>query len=50
MSLVFGRSSQILLNKFFDPSTLSMRKVDNEEKEKEKIMSLIVDTTNVVTS
>ena len=27
--LVVGRSKQLLLNKFFDPSTPSMRKVDN---------------------
>ena len=34
---VFGRSKQLLLNKFFDPSTPSMRKVDDgEEKKKEK--------------
>ena len=32
--LVFGRSGQLLLNKFFDPSTPSMRKVvDGEKKE-----------------
>ena len=35
--LVFGRSRQLSLNKFFDPSTPSMRKVDNgKEKRKEK--------------
>ena len=48
----FGRSKQLLLNKFFDPSTSSMRKVDDGEKKKkkkEKIMSFIV-TTNVVAS
>ena len=33
----FGRSFQLLLNKFFDPSTSSMRKgCDGEEKRKEK--------------
>ena len=32
-SQVFGRSRQILLNKVFDLSTPSMRKVDNGEKE-----------------
>ena len=32
----FGRSCQLSLNKFFDPSTPSMRKVDNGEKEKKK--------------
>ena len=36
-SQVIGRSRQLSLNKFFDPSTPSMRKVDDgEEKEKEK--------------
>ena len=35
--LVFGRSRQLLLNKFFDPSTPSMRKGrDGEKSEKEK--------------
>ena len=35
--LGFGSSCHFLLNKFFDPSTPSMRKVDDEEKkEKEK--------------
>ena len=33
---VFGHSKQLSLNKFFDPSTLSMRKVDDGEKKKEK--------------
>ena len=34
---IFGRSCQLLPNKFFDPSTPSMRKVDDGEKrEKEK--------------
>ena len=34
---VLGRSRQLLLNKFFDPSTPSMRKVDDgEEKRKKK--------------
>ena len=34
---VFWRSGQLSLNKFFDPSTPSMRKVDDgEEKRKEK--------------
>ena len=34
---VFGRSKQLSLNKFFDPITPSMRKVDDrEEKRKEK--------------
>ena len=31
-----GRSHQLWINKFFDPSTSSMRKVDNGEKEKKK--------------
>ena len=49
-SSVFWRSRQLLLNKFFDPSTPSMRKVDDEEKkEKVKIMSFIM-ATNVITS
>ena len=34
---VFGHSKQLSLNKFFDPSTPSMRKVDDgEKKEKRK--------------
>ena len=34
---VFGHPKQLSLNKFFDPSTPSMRKVDNgEKKEKRK--------------
>ena len=34
---VFGRSRQLLQNKFFDPSTPSMRKGDDgEEKKREK--------------
>ena len=34
---VFGHSKQLSLNKFFDPSTPSMRKVDDgEEKKKRK--------------
>ena len=36
MSLVFGRSNQLSLNKFFDPSTHSMRKGCDGEKRKEK--------------
>ena len=35
-SEVFGRSRQLLLNKFFYPSTPSMRKVDDEKKKKKK--------------
>ena len=31
-----GHSKQISLNKFFDPNTPSMRKVDNGEKEKKR--------------
>ena len=30
----FGRSKQLLLNKFFDPSTSSMRRVGENGKEK----------------
>ena len=45
---VFGRSKQLLLNKFFDPSTPSMRKVDDGEKKRKKkklkIMSFLVAT------
>ena len=33
---VFGPSKQLSLNKFFDPSTPSMRKVDDGEEKKEK--------------
>ena len=32
----FGRSEQFLLNKFFDSSTPSMRKVDDGEEKKRK--------------
>ena len=48
----FGRSCQLLLNKFFAPSTPSMREVDDREKKRkelEKIMSFMV-ATNVVAS
>ena len=31
---VFGRSKQLLLNKFFDTSTPSMRKVNDGEKKR----------------
>ena len=31
---IFGHSKQLLLNKFFDPSTPSMRKVDDREKKR----------------
>ena len=37
-SSVFGRSRQLLLNKFFDPSTPSMRKVDFGEEEKKIVL------------
>ena len=49
---VFGRSSLLSQNKFLDPSTPSMRKVDDVEKRKkkrEKIMTFIV-ATNVIAS
>ena len=51
---VFGRSLQLLLNKFPDPSPPSMRKEDDREKKKKKkkkreIMLLRV-ATNVVAS
>ena len=57
-SKVIGRSDQLSLNKFFDPSTPSMRKGDEGEKKtgkkkngkkKGKIMMKIV-ATNVVAS
>ena len=32
----FGHSKILSLNKFFDPSTPSMRKVDDEEKKRKK--------------
>ena len=35
---VFGRSCQLLLNKFLEPSTPSMRKVDNEGEEQGRCM------------
>ena len=51
---VFGHSKQLLLNKFFDLSTPSMRKVDDGEKKKKrkikkrkKIMMFIVATTSL---
>ena len=55
---VLGRSRQLSLNKFFDPSTPSMRKVDDgkrkekekrKEKKRKKIMTFIA-ATNVVAS
>ena len=48
---VIGHSAQLSLNKFFDPSTPSMRKGDDGEKKNggEKIMMKIV-ATNVVAS
>ena len=33
---VFGPSRQLSLNKFFDPSAPSMRKVDDGKKEKKR--------------
>ena len=35
-SQVIGPSDQLFLNEFFDPSTPSMRKVDNGEKKKKQ--------------
>ena len=46
---VLGRSRQLSLNKFFDTSTPSMRKIDNGKKEKKKKMSFLV-ATNIVAS
>ena len=34
---VLGRSRQLSLNKFFDPSAPSMRKVDDGEKKKKRV-------------
>ena len=34
--MVFGRSKQLLLNKFFDQSIPILRKVDDEEKKKKR--------------
>ena len=36
---VFGRSRQLSLNKFFDPSTLSMRKVDDGKRENNDVVA-----------
>ena len=37
----FGHSNHLLLNKFFDPRTPSMRKVDDgEKKEKTRLSSI----------
>ena len=53
---VFGCSRQLSLNKFFDSSTPSMRKVDDGEKkrkkrgEKEKKIMPFIVATNVVAS
>ena len=49
--LFFGRSHQLSLNKFLDPSAPSMRKVDDgkKKKRKERIMLFLV-ATNVVAS
>ena len=46
----FGRSDQLSLNNFFDPSTPSMRKVNDEEKKKEEEKMLFIVATNVVAS
>ena len=45
---VFGHSKQLSLNKFFDPSTPSMRKVDDGEKKEEKRIMMIIVATNVI--
>ena len=46
---VFAHSKQLLLNKFFDPSAHSMRKVDDKKKKKrkKKIMAFLVATTSL---
>ena len=48
---VFGHSKQLSLNKFFDPSTPSMRKGRDGEKKtgekKEKRLMIIVATTSL---
>ena len=46
---ILGRSRQLSLNKFFDPSAPSMRKVVDGKRKKEKIMVFLV-ATNVVAS
>ena len=46
---VFGRSSQLSQNKFFDPSTPSIRKGDDEGEKKGKITVKVV-ATNVIAS
>ena len=43
---IFGRSCQLSLKKFFDPSTPSMRKVD-DGKRKKKRSSFLVATTSL---
>ena len=52
-ALVFGRSRQLSLKRFFDPSAPSMRKGDDGEgkngREKKKIMTFLM-ATNVVAS
>ena len=46
---VFGRSKQLLLNKFFDPSTPSMRKGRDGEKnggkKRERRMKIVATTS-----
>ena len=48
---VLGRSRQLSLNMFLDPSTPSMRKIDDgekrEKKKKEKRMTFFVATTSL---
>ena len=43
----FGHAKQLLLNKFFDPSTSSIRKGDSGEKQKEKkrLMTIVATTS-----
>ena len=46
--MVLGHSKQLSLNKFFDPSTPSMKKGHDGEQKMEKIIMFIVATTVIV--
>ena len=45
---IFGLFHQLSLNKFFDPCTPSMRKVDDGEKKKKKKIMKFIGATNVL--
>ena len=47
---VLGRSRQLSLNKFFDPSTPSMRKVDDGEKKRKKENNVVFSGHYVISS